>query len=77
MGSSPLWPTILESSNMKITKVYKITSYIVDTDEGYWNTYRRNGSENWEQLMGESWEGCYSQEAELEQLFQEYKKCRS
>lgn len=57
---------------MRITKITKVKSHIIRTDEGYWSTYRRNGPEDWEQLMGESWEGINSCE-KLEELFQEAK----
>ena len=42
--------------------------HLMETDKG---TYRRNSANNWEVLIGESWESCYSEEAELEAIFQQ------
>jgi len=57
---------------MKILEASEVTSWIIETDETCWPTFRRNGPNNWEQLMGESWEGVYFEEAKLEGLFQDF-----
>ncbi len=54
---------------MKILSIHPVSSYIVETDDDEYPTYRRNGKDCWENLMGESWEGCYDTD-ELEALFQ-------
>ena len=46
-------------------------SWIVETDEDTWFIHRRNGPDNWEVMMGESWEQFYNCE-ELEKEFQLY-----
>ncbi len=57
---------------MKITEVQKVTRtfHYVETDERDWPEYRRWGPDNWEQRMGESWEGCYDEK--IEKQFQEW-----
>lgn len=58
---------------MKIKSVTPVKSFIIETDDKDWPMYRRSaGSVSWENLMGESWEACYSNEEELEKAFQEF-----
>jgi hypothetical protein len=58
---------------MKITKLSKSMTYYVDTDKEDFPYYRTDeNGENWENLMGESWEPCYSQEEKLKKLFWDY-----
>jgi hypothetical protein len=58
---------------MKITSITQRTYFDVEVEGGEFDQYRTYGSgDNWEVLMGESWETCYSQEEELKNLFQEY-----
>jgi hypothetical protein len=59
---------------MKITEAKKVTTtyHFVTTDETDWPYYRRWGPENWENLMGESWEPSYTSETTLEVAFQEW-----
>lgn len=58
---------------MKIIKVIKYTGFFVETDNpDFGGEYRRGEHGGWEQRMGESWETCYTQEDELELLFQEF-----
>lgn len=47
------------------------TFHYVTTDEKDWPHYRRWGPQIWENLMGESWEAVYTEEA-LETAFQEW-----
>ena len=56
---------------MKLLEVHPISSVIVETDEDEYPTYRRNGPDSWENLMGESWESFYACE-HLEHLYQNY-----
>ena len=57
---------------MNIISIEPIESFIVETDSETWPTYRRNAAASWENLMGASWEECYSDEEELEAMFQAY-----
>lgn len=43
---------------------------IEDGPHGHWTTYRRNGYQSWEVLMGGSWEACYSDDELLESLLE-------
>ena len=54
---------------MAIKDVSVIVSYIVETDHPEYPTYRRNGKDSWEQLMGMSWEEVMECE-EIEEEFQ-------
>jgi hypothetical protein len=54
---------------MKITKITVTKSHIVETDEDEYPTYRRNSADDWENMMGCSWEPVF-ETAEIEQLFQ-------
>lgn len=58
---------------MNILEVSEVTSFIVKTDNDCWPIYRRNGPDNWENLMGESWEGIYDTD-DLEVAFLAYNK---
>lgn len=62
-----------EEEEVKIVTVRKDISEIVETDEGDWPTYRRHSEDNWENLMGESWEPVYLCK-EIEAAYQLYKK---
>lgn len=57
---------------MAIKDVSVVVSYIVETDHPVWPTYRRNGKDSWEQLMGMSWEEVLECE-EIEEEFQREK----
>ena len=57
---------------MKIKNVQPMKGFYVDTDEPDYYQYIRYGKDNWMVRMGESYEGCYGVEGELENLFQEY-----
>lgn len=59
---------------MKITDVTKSVTYYVETDSSEFPYYRTNKyGTDWENLMGDSWEPCYSQEEKLQKLFLDYK----
>lgn len=55
---------------MKITSATPSASIIIETDDGY--TYRRESHNNWWMLMGNSWEACQLEEAELEAAYQSF-----
>lgn len=57
---------------LQVTKVTPVTSEIIDIDGADWGTYRRHSADNWEVLMGESWEPLYSCE-EAEAAYQAFK----
>ena len=57
---------------LKVTNVVPTTSEIVDIKDGQWGVYRRHSADNWEVLMGESWEPLYSCE-EAEEAYQAFK----
>jgi len=57
---------------MKIESVTRVVEFIIETDSTEFPTYRRGENGGWEQLMGESWEPCYSDEEELERMYQDY-----
>jgi len=58
---------------MKIKSVRQRTYFDVEMEDGEFSNYRTYGSgENWEVLMGESWEPCYSEEQKLYEMFQYY-----
>ena len=59
---------------MKILDTNLCTSYIVETDDEDWPTYRRLSKECWENAMGESWETVYNDTKlkELEESFLKY-----
>lgn len=56
------------ASVLTITEITPVSSLIIKTDDG--GTYRRNGVDDWEMLMGNSWEAAYSQEVELEKMYE-------
>ncbi len=58
---------------MKILSVETDASEIVGTDQDEYPTYRRHSSDNWENLMGESWEQHYHCE-EIEEMYQGYRR---
>jgi hypothetical protein len=58
---------------MKIKTVTSVQAEIVETDDSFYPTYRRNSVDNWEQLMGESWEPVYDSD-KLEKAYQEWKQ---
>jgi len=45
---------------MKIEKVTQVVSYLIETDNKEFHTFRRNSKDDWEVLMGESWEPIYT-----------------
>lgn len=56
---------------MKVAEVEPIHGeYVTLTNH---SQYRRSFHGSWEELMGNSWEPCYSQERELEKVYQEFK----
>jgi len=57
---------------MKVIKISDSKSEIVEVAEGEWTTYRRYSADNWEILMGDSWEpeDCCE---DIEEAYQEYK----
>jgi hypothetical protein len=58
---------------MKIKTIIPSTYLGVEMEDSEYDYYRTYGTgDNWEVLMGESWEPCYSQEDELKKLFQDY-----
>jgi hypothetical protein len=59
---------------MKILEVKRIEYFFVTTDDTDYRTYRRSvdgNTDDWEVLMGDSWES-YNDANELEQLFQRW-----
>ena len=58
---------------MKILDADEVKSVIVETDDSEWPFYRRNSHDNWEVLMGESWETYYYCK-EIEMAYQEFIK---
>jgi len=57
---------------MKIISVVESKSEIVEVDGEFYHTYRRHDANNWEILMGESWEPEYWCK-EVEFAYQKYK----
>jgi hypothetical protein len=59
---------------MKVLDATASISFVVDTDDKEWSTYRRHSEDIWECLMGESWEPVYSDRKieELEDAFVKY-----
>jgi hypothetical protein len=57
---------------MKILKITPVQSYIVKTDDKEWPYYRTDGKGNWENQIGESWEGIYDVDDELEKAVSEF-----
>lgn len=60
----------------KIIKVSRVEYFFIETEGEDYRHFRRsvvNGSNDWEILMGESWESFNCCE-EMEELFQEYVK---
>lgn len=58
---------------LTVTSITEVTSEIVEIDDHDWGTYRRYSADNWEVLMGESWEPLYRSE-EAEAAYQMFKK---
>ena len=57
---------------MKITKVSRVITHYVTTDEPDYPEYRTDATgEDWENLMGESWETVYD-DLELKMLFRDF-----
>jgi len=58
---------------MKVKNVAFIEAYIMEVDDPKvdFPIYRRNAEDNWEQLIGESWESVHFKIYELESAFQE------
>jgi hypothetical protein len=56
---------------MKITECVVVESVIIETDRDEFGTFRRHSADNWEVLMGESWEPEYFPET-IESLYQQY-----
>lgn len=55
---------------MKIKEIELSTfEYVIMEDH---TVYRRYSYGDWEIMMGQSWEPCYSDEQELEKLYKEY-----
>jgi hypothetical protein len=55
---------------MRIKSIHPISSVIVRTTEKPWGEYQRYSADNWQLLMGMSWEEVDG--TELEKLYQEY-----
>jgi len=62
-------------SKIEIISIKRIEVYIVETEGNeYWNTFRTDlNGENWEILMGNSWEDYYHDD-EMKELFKQYIK---
>lgn len=58
---------------MKVIGVTTLVAKFIETDEENYPLYRRGGPEQWENLMGESWESYYD-DGELEAAYQTFKK---
>lgn len=62
---------------MRIISVERTESFLIETDEGYYRSYRRDvDAPNWQILMGESWESHYN-DTEIEQAYQEWHRAAS
>ncbi len=58
---------------MKIKSITRSDYLSVEMEDSEYVYYRTYGcGDNWEVLMGESWEPCYFQEYNLKKLFQDY-----
>ena len=55
---------------MKVVEITAVLSHVVTTDDKDYPIYRRNGPDNWEQMMGCSWECVLSGVEELEAAYQ-------
>ena len=57
---------------LEIKKIVEVNYYIevLEDNPTHYLNFRRSEGGNWERLMGESWEPCYSLEDELELQFQ-------
>lgn len=60
---------------MKIVEIETVIEKVdyITTDESVFGYYRRYESGIWENLMGQSWEPCYSKEEKLEELYRNHK----
>lgn len=58
---------------MKVIGVTTLVAKFIETDEENYPLYRRGGPEQWENLMGESWESYYDDGGELEAAYQAFK----
>jgi hypothetical protein len=56
---------------MKITNVELSIAENISMDDGTF--YRRYPSGAWDILLEDSWESCWEEEEELEELYKEYK----
>lgn len=56
---------------MKISEVTITTSHIIKTDDEEYPYWRRNSSNSWENLMGESWEAMEPPEG-FEEAFKKF-----
>lgn len=56
---------------MKIENVTPVTSWIVETDDTEWPTWRVSNGGQWENLMGMSWEAVEPPEG-LEEKFKKW-----
>lgn len=54
---------------MRVISIEPSYSEVIETDADEWPTYRRYGPDNWENLMGESWETVFDTER-LEAAYQ-------
>jgi hypothetical protein len=54
-----------------VKEATKYEYFLVETDDQYRSTYRRNGSNVWERLYGEAWEPVWN-DSELEEAFQRH-----
>ncbi len=58
---------------MKIVSVKPVTTEIIEIEGRDWSTHERFPDGSWQVLMGNSWEPCYLDTAELEALYQAWK----
>ena len=61
---------------LTVTKIQNCISEIIEVDGGDNEIYRRYSADNWEVLMGESWEPLYNCE-EAEAAYQNFKRLSS
>ena len=58
---------------LKILECTEVKNYIITIeDKGEHITFRRISTDNWEQLMGQSWEPVYFIIHDLEKTYKEY-----
>jgi len=58
---------------VKVLEIREVISVIIETDKEDFPTYRRYSADNWENLMGTTWEPEYDCD-EIEAAYQKYIK---